>query len=160
VPAVEAPGAKEERDIKEKAIDTKPAPAAPVKPPAATKKTPNQEGRPPGTTGPQTNKASYSRKSIQKTIYEIESLRAHASKGIKKRFSVKRLNKEQDNMLDTFVESIVCAKERGDWEKSADSCIENTEELEKLSSMKGVLDISVSHELEQYPSAILYHSLE
>jgi len=160
VPAVEAPGAQEERDIKEKAIDSKPAPTAPAKNPSAQKKTPNQNGRPPGTTGPQAAKASYSRKNIQETVYKIESLRTHASKGIKKRFSVKRLNKQQNQMLDTFVEAVICSKEKEDWESSVDTCIKNAEELEKLSSIKEVLDISASHELEHYPSAILYHSSE
>ena len=157
---MEAPGAQEERDIKEKAIDSKPAPTAPAKNPSAQKKTPNQNGRPPGTTGPQAAKASYSRKNIQETVYKIESLRTHASKGIKKRFSVKRLNKQQNQMLDTFVEAVICSKEKEDWESSVDTCIKNAEELEKLSSIKEVLDISASHELEHYPSAILYHSSE
>ena len=158
VPAVEAAGAEEEREIKEKAIKSKPAPAAPQN--LNQQVTPNQNGRPPGATASESGKPNYSRKNIQETVYKIESLRSHATKGIKDKFSVKRLNKQQSEMLDSFVEAVVCAKEKDEWESSVDACIKNIDELEKLPSIQGVLDISATHELEQYPSAILYHSEE
>ena len=40
------------------------------------------------------------------------------------------------------------------------SCVNDYNNIEKLNSLDGILEISDAHKLEIYPSAILYHSNE
>ena len=155
VPSVEAPGAEEERDIKEKAIKNKPAaPAGPAANPATKKKTPNQAGRPTGTTA----KEYYSRKSLQGTIYKIEKLRGDIVKGLKKELSIKRFNKAQHKMVDGLLEAVVTAAPQEQWNEKVEACIKDAENIEQLKPLDEILEIAAEHQLTDYPSAILYHS--
>ena len=61
-------------------------------------------------------------------------------------------------MLERVCESVVVAKERKDWLKIGKKCINNPQELTKLSPMPQILDISTAHQLDDYAAAILYHS--
>lgn len=152
VPAVEAPGAEEERELKEKQIE-KTSQKVQAKPPV-NKKAPKEAGRPTGATASD----FYSRKNIQEVVGQIEKLRATTIKGVKKNFSVKRLNKEQNKVVDSLVESIVTSQEIENWEKEMKACLESPDKMELLTHIDGILEISVEHELPDYPSAILYHS--
>lgn len=155
VPLVEAPGAEEERDLKEKQIDKQAAkPTSSQVKPQVPQKTPTEVGRPTGVKA----KDLYSRKNIQSTVYAIEKLRTFAASELKKKFKIKKLNKEQSKVIDNLIESVVVSTELKEWETSIAKCIQKPESLEGLGTMNEVLNISATHTLPDYPSAILYHS--
>ena len=154
VPPVEAAGAEEDRDLREKQIDeqARQKPAAAPKQPA--KNTPNQAGRPTGATA----KELYSRKDLQDTIYKIEKLREATVKELKGKFSVKRLNENQNKIVDNLIESIVTSTDQRSWTRQMKACVKDHEKIEKLSSLEDILNIGCNHQLADYPAAILYHS--
>jgi hypothetical protein len=61
-------------------------------------------------------------------------------------------------MADKLCESIVCATEMDEWMNQLENCIVDINQIQELHTIDKVLDISAEHELETYPSAILYHS--
>ena len=63
-------------------------------------------------------------------------------------------------MVTKLCESIVCASKREEWNQTLEACIDNFELIEELNVMNEVLSVSNKHNLEVYPSAILYHSHE
>jgi hypothetical protein len=157
VPAIEQPGAEEERRLKEEQIKKAPKDSGEVNtaPPQNQKQGPPKEsGRPTGATA----QDLYSRKDLQTTIYDIEKLRASIIKGVKSKFSVKRLNSCQSDIVDKLIESIVTSQEKENWDKEVKACIKDPNKMESLQVIPGVLDISAGHQLSDYPSAILYHS--
>ena len=103
--------------------------------PANEQKVPGQPGRP-------VERDQFSRESIQATIYEIEALNSIA----------------KEKMISKLCESIVCATDKENWTESLISCVNDFNEIEKLGAMENVLAVSEAHQLEIYPSAILYHS--
>ena len=154
VPAVEAPGAEEERDLKEKAIEKGPTTPAGGQPPQQKQSVPKEAGRPTGATA----RELYSRKNMQTIIYDIEKLRGCIAKDLKKKLSIKRFNKSQNEMVDKLVEAVVVSSEKERWDESAKACISDPENMEKLKTLDEILEIGASHQLTDYPSAILYHS--
>ena len=153
VPAVEAPGSEEERELKEMQIEKNSQKVSSQNSPQQ-EKTPNQPGRPTGATA----EDLYSRKNIQSIVYDIEKLRTAAAKEVRKKFSVKKLSKEQSDIVDKLIESIVTSKEKKYWEESMQACINDSENMSSLETINEILDISSDHQLPDYPSAILYHS--
>ena len=129
---------------------------APIEP-ADEQKVPGVPGRPIGTTE---GSAQISREAIQQTVYEIEGLHSLAREEMLKKLGKKKLTKQQDSMINKLCESVVCATEKENWANIAISCVNDYNNIEKLSVMNEVYDVSDSHKLEIYPSAILYHSNE
>ena len=121
-----------------------------------TQPTNGMPGRPEG------SEDQFSRANIQGTIYEIESLRNVAFTKLKDKLKVgkKGFSKEQQKMVDKLCESVVCSTEKENWSDQIISCVNDFNIIEKLGTLDGVLDVSESHKLELYPSAILYHSNE
>lgn len=121
-----------------------------------------QAGRPEGTSGiPQENsQAQYSRKNIQSTIEELETARAEIKKVMRKELKIKRFTKNNENMLDSLCEAVVCSTNIENWTQTALSCVSNLEEIQKLNVLPEILEISAKHELDNYSAAILYHSNE
>jgi hypothetical protein len=109
---------------------------------------------------PQGSPDQFSRESIQGTVYEIEALNSIAKEKMLEKLGVESLNENQDAMLSRLCESVVCASEKENWQKTVISCVNDFTEIEKLGTLDGVFEISDSHKLELYPSAILYHSNE
>tara|TARA_R100000152_G_C6770911_1_gene197250 strand:+ start:62 stop:2029 length:1968 start_codon:yes stop_codon:yes gene_type:complete len=133
----------------------------PVIAPAGGKVGPRKEaGRPEGTTDIPLANAKYSRANIQKTIYEIDNLIHEARAQIVKKLKVDKLNSDQEDMVSTLCESIVCSQAKEYWGETLESCVKDFNEIENLNTLKEVLDISAEHTLDTYPSAILYHSHE
>lgn len=155
VPLVEAPGAEEERDLKEKQIN-KIAKQSSVNnaPNNQQEKPPKEVGRPTGATA----KTLYSRKNLQSTVYDIEKLRSFATTKIKNKFKVKRLNKQQTETLDSLIETVVVSNHKKDWEKQIEACIKDPEKIEQCSALPEILNVSSAHQLTDYPAAILFHS--
>jgi hypothetical protein len=111
---------------------------------------------------PEGSEDQFSRANIQGTIYEVESLRNVAFTKLRDKLKVggKGFSKEQEKMVDKLCESVVCSTEKENWSDQIISCVNDFNVIEKLGTLDGVLDISESHKLELYPSAILYHSNE
>ena len=122
--------------------------------------TPRQAGRPEGTTGIPLNDATYSRANIQQTVYEIEEFIVKARGKMLKKLGVKKASEAQQATLDKLCESIVCSKGKESWVETLESCVKDFNKIERLDTLKEVLDISNTHNLEAYPAAILYHSNE
>lgn len=103
-------------------------------------------------------KASYSRKDIQSTVYEIESLVSEAKEMISKKLKLKKLSDQQLEMTTSLCESIVCSTERKNWSKELEACIYDFDLIQDLNTLDGILSVSTEHGLDDYPAAILYHS--
>lgn len=128
-----------------------------AKPPVANK-TPKVAGRPVGKKAPSKTVKGYSRVNIQNVVGQIETLRSKIESDIKIKFNSEELNETQTGIVDKLCESIVCSKEISEWSESADNCVSDINQIEHLQTLNDVLDVSGEHELETYPSAILYHS--
>jgi len=121
-----------------------------------------QPGRPEGTSGiPQENSnATYSRKNIEKTVHELESVRAATKDLMKEKLRIKRFTKKSEKMLDSLCEAVVCSTSIENWAQKALSCVSNLEEIQDLNVLPEILEIAAKHELDDYEAAILYHSNE
>ena len=121
-----------------------------------------QPGRPEGTSGiPQEgSEAQYSRKNIQATISNLETIRAAVKEEMKDKLKIKRFTQKKEELLDSLCEAVVCSTKMENWTQKAISCVSNIEEIQNLDVMPEVLDIAAKHELDNYAAAILYHSNE
>jgi hypothetical protein len=107
---------------------------------------------------PEGSPDQFSRENIQATIYEIEALNSLAKEKMLEKLEEKALNEDQEKMVSKLCESIVCASDKENWTESLISCVNDFNEIEKLGAMENILNVSEAHQLEIYPSAILYHS--
>ena len=119
--------------------------------------TPQQEGRPAGT-NKEGRTAFADRKSIQATVYKTEELFKFAQAEMKKTNNIKRLSKEKKSLLEELCKTVIISSEKEDWENEIKSCVSDFNNIEKLSPLKGILDVSNENEMELYPSALYYHS--
>lgn len=124
----------------------------------AVNKTNKSSGRPEGTTEIPLAKAAFSRKDIQEIIGQIEKCRASAKEALKDVLNIKRFNKTQEKMLDKLCEAVICSTDIENWNEELISCVNNFENIESLGIMDDILDISNEYQLDNYSSAILYHS--
>jgi len=143
----------QEKQMNQQAVQNKLANKNKPGPSNTQNKTPKSAGRPSGATA-----EMYDRKSIQSTVYDIESLQVFAVDKFKAIKKLKTLNKNQKDLISTLCESIVCSSEKKTWKSKINSCIKNPDKIEALNSLSEVLSIAADHELGDYPSAILYHS--
>ena len=79
---------------------------------------------------------------------------------MKTKIGKKRLNKQQKEMVSKLCESVVCGSEKENWTSTMVSCVNDYTNIENLSILNEIYDVSDAHKLEIYPSAILYHSNE
>jgi len=129
--------------------------------PAATNNTPKSGGRPVGTkkVGPSKTIKGYSRKNIQAISEKVEDLFSLAKQEFKLKFNSEgELNNDQIEMVNSLCESIICSSQIDTWQHELKSCVNDINKIEQLQTLDEVLNISTEHELETYPSAILYHS--
>ena len=156
VPAIEPAGAEEERKLQEKnaqkAITEQRKQAAQNNANPQSTNVPNETGRPSGAT------ASYSRKEIQDTVYEIEKLKTSLASELRKVSKCKRLNKKQGENLDSLIESIVISEDKQNWNKVGLACVKDFSKIGSLGQKNEIIEISEAHQLPSYPAAILYHS--
>ena len=121
-------------------------------------KTNKSSGRPEGTTEIPLSNANFTRKGIQEIVGQIEKSRASAKESLKDVLNIKRFNKTQEKMLDKLCEAVICSTELENWNEELISCVNNFENIESLGIMDDILDISNEYQLDNYSSAILYHS--
>ena len=120
-------------------------------------------GRPVGTSGVPQNKSSdssdlYSREGIQETIYKTEALRSFGYKQMRQKLKKKSLKSAEKKMVDDLCESIIVSSAGDDWESMRKECLGDPNKIECLSAQSGVQSISISHGLDLYSAALLYHS--
>jgi hypothetical protein len=126
--------------------------------PVSKNTTPKVAGRPVGKKAPSKTIKGYSQKNIQEVVYKAEALKQNIENLLLDKFKKEQLNKSQLEMADKLCESIVCSSEMEDWNEKAESCVNDIDQIIELQTINEILDISGEHELETYPSAILYHS--
>jgi hypothetical protein len=131
--------------------------------PQETQQKPSGEtGRPAGTNTKTNSIASdkdfYSRQNIQSVVYDIESLSKEAEKLMKSHYNKKRLSKNQKDLLESLVESVIVSTEKTCWNDTLKECVKDFNKIEKLNTLPDILNISAEHEVVSYPAAILYHS--
>ena len=61
-------------------------------------------------------------------------------------------------MVDDLCESIIVSSAGDDWESMLKECLGDPNKIECLSAQSGVQSISISHGLDLYSAALLYHS--
>ena len=125
---------------------------SPAEPAESQKPDRGMSGRPEGSSD------QFSRENIQATIYEVEALNSLAKEKMLEIYGTDSLDEGQEKMVSKLCESIVCASDKENWTESLISCVNDFNEIEKLGAMEEILNLSESHKLEIYPSAILYHS--
>jgi hypothetical protein len=159
IPMIESVQSEKDRDLSEKQFEQQQSEKT-APPKTETKNnTPKAPGRPNGTTDiPLQASDAFDKKNIQQTIYHIEDLQNYAQANFKKHKNLKEINDNQKDLIFKLCESVVCSKNKNQWKKTLLSCIKDINKIEKLDTMKEVLEIAAEHELTDYPSAILYHS--
>lgn len=118
-------------------------------------------GRPTGTKGiPKQNAAAsiYSRKEIQTIVYKIEELENRIKKKMVEHLGSKELSEQQEGLAVELCKSVILAKDKRMWTRTANACLKDFEKIEKLSINPKIVEISEKHQLEIYPAALLYHS--
>ena len=123
----------------------------PVKPEAAP--IAPSGGRPIGVSN-----SNFSKKNIieaTKMVSEFE-LKAYADFAIK--YGLDELDEQRKDLVSQACESIVVSKEKGEWDNTLASIVENIENLSELSVDKDVLDLGCKHQLDDMSAAILHHS--
>ena len=125
-----------------------------------TQKVPGLPGRPRGTNGiPQENsRANVSTENISQVIKASESLQDFCKKAVRKHHQIKRLNKNQNQMVDDLCKKVVIAKDIKDWNSTIESCIKDNNNILKLNLPKDVEETASNHSLTDYTAAIVYHS--
>ena len=129
--------------------------------PATSPQVPNEQGRPAGTktkTSVTATDELYSRKEIQEVVYATEELRKDAQAIVKKHYNKKRMSAAHKELVGNLVESVILSSPIEEWSNTVEACIKDINKIEKLNIMPEILDMSEEHGLEQYPSALLYHS--
>ena len=79
---------------------------------------------------------------------------------MKKANNIKRLSKEKKSLLEELCKTVIISSEKENWEAEIKSCVADYNNIEKLSPLKEILDVSNENEMELYPSALYYHSQE
>jgi hypothetical protein len=120
-------------------------------------------GRPIGTSGIPQDQASdssdlYSRKGIQETVYKTEALRNLGYKQMRQKLKKKSLKSFEKKMIDDLCESVIVSSASSKWESMLEECLTNPDKIESLSARSEVQSISISHGLDLYSAALLYHS--
>ncbi len=149
-------------------VDTVPSSSQENSSPKPSSNTPTPKGsgrpvgRPRGTTGiPRTVNAAeeeiYSRKDIQQIVYKTQNLEDHVKKSFAKKIN-KDLTDDQEKMCSELTKSIILAKNKNQWKRTANSCIKDFNKIESLPIIPEIQKISQEKKLELYPSSLLYHS--
>tara|TARA_R110000824_G_scaffold223286_1_gene411050 strand:+ start:1386 stop:3437 length:2052 start_codon:yes stop_codon:yes gene_type:complete len=114
-----------------------------------------QAGRPLSSSDPE---KIYTRASLQEVIASVEGVRKSAGTQLRKKTKKKRLNKQENKLLDNLCESVISSCPEGKWTEEVRACIKNFDHIADLAPLNDILDLSARHDLALYPAALLYHS--
>ena len=123
-------------------------------------KTPRSPGRPNGakTEKSKAKKITYAVDEIKNVIDATSAFYSELDTEAKKVFKKKRLSKQQKDVLHKVCEAVICSTERKDWKETAVNCLKNHKQLLSLNTLNEITELSAEHSLDEYSSAILYHS--
>tara|TARA_R110002020_G_scaffold6262_9_gene26191 strand:- start:1030 stop:3036 length:2007 start_codon:yes stop_codon:yes gene_type:complete len=127
-----------------------------------TQKVPGLPGRPVGTKDiPQeVSRANVSTENIIEVIKASENFELFCKKAARAHFKIKKLNKDQNKMIEDLCKKVIIAKDITDWETTAGQCIKNNKNILKLDLSEEVAKTASDHSLTDYTAAIIYHSKE
>ena len=77
---------------------------------------------------------------------------------MRKKLGKNKLKNEEKNMINELCESIVVSCDESDWSKKLNSCILDPNNIESLSALNKIQQLSSDHDLDLYSAALLYHS--
>ena len=133
------------------------APPAPevsgVKPPIKKTTTPNERGRPVGS-----NSSVYAKDAIAKVMDKTKDLYSIVELGLKKKYSKKSLNAEQNKLAQGISEAIILGSQCESWTSLATEVLNDPNKLDKLNILSEIQTTAGEHDLDTYAAALLYHS--
>jgi len=133
------------------------APPAPevsgVKPPIKKTTTPNERGRPVGS-----NASVYAKDAIAKVMDKTKDLYSIVELGLKKKYSKKSLNAEQNKLAQGISEAIILGSQCESWTSLATEVLNDPNKLDKLNILSEIQTTAGEHDLDTYAAALLYHS--
>ena len=133
------------------------APPAPevsgVKPPIKKTTTPTEKGRPVGS-----NASVYAKDAIAKVMDKTKDLYSIVELGLKKKYSKKSLNAEQNKLAQGISEAIILGSQCESWTSLATEVLNDPNKLDKLNILSEIQTTAGEHDLDTYAAALLYHS--
>jgi hypothetical protein len=106
------------------------------------------------------NSKTFSKKHIIEATKRLNEFELLAFREFATKFGIKRMSKQKKEMVTQVCESIVIAKDAGDWEVTLAGIVEDLDKLTDLNVHEKVLALGSEHQLDDLSSAILYHSTQ
>jgi hypothetical protein len=127
--------------------------ASGVKPVMKKTTTPTERGRPVGS-----NASVYAKDAIAKVMDKTKDLYSIVELGLKKKYSKKSLNAEQNKLAQGISEAIILGSQCESWTSLATEVLNDPNKLDKLNILTDIQTTAGEHDLDTYAAALLYHS--
>jgi hypothetical protein len=124
-----------------------------VKPAIKKTTTPTEKGRPVGS-----NASVYAKDAIAKVMDKTKDLYSIVELGLKKKYSKKSLNAEQNKLAQGISEAIILGSQCESWTSLATEVLNDPNKLDKLNILSEIQTTAGEHDLDTYAAALLYHS--
>jgi len=124
-----------------------------VKPVMKKTTTPTEKGRPVGS-----NASIYAKDAIAKVMDKTKDLYSIVEVGLKKKYSKKSLNAEQNKLAQGISEAIILGSQSESWISLATEVLNDPSKLDKLNILSEIQTTAGEHDLDTYAAALLYHS--
>ena len=124
-----------------------------VKPVMKKTTTPTEKGRPVGS-----NASVYAKDAIAKVMDKTKDLYSIVEVGLKKKYSKKSLNAEQNKLAQGISEAIILGSQSESWISLAIEVLNDPSKLDKLNILSEIQNTAGEHDLDTYAAALLYHS--
>ena len=124
-----------------------------VKPVMKKTTTPTERGRPVGS-----NASVYAKDAIAKVMDKTKDLYSIVEIGLKKKYSKKSLNAEQNKLAQGISEAIILGSQCESWTSLATEVLNDPNKLDKLNILSEIQTTAGEHDLDTYAAALLYHS--
>jgi hypothetical protein len=111
-------------------------------------------GRPVGVS----NSKTFSKKNIVEATKLVDEFELRALRDFALKYGLDELDEEKGKLVTKVCESIILAKEVGDWDSTLAQVVEDLDALTDLDISSKVLEVGANHQLDDLSSAILYHS--
>jgi hypothetical protein len=115
--------------------------------------TPTEKGRPVGS-----NASVYAKEAIAKVMDKTKDLYSIVELGLKKKYSKKSLNAEQNKLAQGISEAIILGSQCESWTSLATEVLNDPNKLDKLNILSEIQTTAGEHDLDTYAAALLYHS--
>ena len=115
--------------------------------------TPTERGRPVGS-----NASVYAKDAIAKVMDKTKDLYSIVEIGLKKKYSKKSLNAEQNKLAQGISEAIILGSQCESWTSLATEVLNDPNKLDKLNILSEIQTTAGEHDLDTYAAALLYHS--